>query len=254
MRKPLIGIGTDIFIEAGHRDRAFVYMTYVDSLRRAGAIPVLIPPQPENAAALVAELDGIVLAGGFDCDPSVYGEEPHPTVEPMDERRQQNDMSLAKLARERNLPTLGICLGMQMMNVAAGGSLVQDINSEIETEILHESSPSARLRHDVTVEPGTKLAKVIAARDLNVNSSHHQSVKNVGRGLNVTAKAPDGVIEGLEDPNHPFYVGVQWHPEDMPGEASASAIFGAFVEAARRYAAGKESSRELSPAGVTRSE
>jgi putative glutamine amidotransferase len=254
MRKPLIGIGTDIFIEAGHRDRAFVYTTYVDSLRRAGAIPVLIPPQPENAADVVGELDGIVLAGGYDCDPSVYGEEAHPTVEPMDERRQQNDMSLAKLARERNIPTLGICLGMQMMNVAAGGTLVQDINSEIETEILHESSPSARLRHDISVEAGTKLARVLPSRKLNVNSSHHQSVKKIGAGLSITAKAPDGVIEGLEDPNHPFYMGVQWHPEDMDGETSAAAIFGAFVEAARRYADAKQSAREVSPAGVTRSE
>ena len=254
MRKPLIGIGTDIFMEAGHRDRAFVYTTYVDSLRRAGAIPVLIPPQPENAADVVGELDGIVLAGGYDCDPGIYGEEPHPTVEPMDERRQQNDLSLARLAREHHIPTLGICLGMQMMNVAAGGTLVQDINSEIATDIVHESDPSARHRHDVNVEPGTKLAKVLPSRKLNVNSSHHQAVKNVGGGLSVTAKAPDGVIEGLEDPNHPFYVGVQWHPEDMPGESSAAAIFGAFVEAARRYAAAKQSAGELSPAGVTPSE
>jgi putative glutamine amidotransferase len=254
MRKPLIGIGTDIFIEAGHRDRAFVYTTYVDSLRRAGAIPVLIPPQPENAAEVVSELDGIVLAGGYDCDPAVYGEKPHPTVEPMDERRQQNDMSLAKLARERRIPTLGICLGLQMMNVAAGGTLVQDINSEIETEIVHESHPGARLRHDITLEPGTKLAKVLSSRKLNVNSSHHQAVKNVGSGLTVTAKAPDGVIEGLEDPNHPFYMGVQWHPEDMAGESSAAAIFGAFVDAARRYAAAKQPAGELSPAGVTPSE
>ena len=254
MRKPVIGIGTDVLVRDGERDRAFVYTTYIDSLRRAGAIPVLIPPQPENAAELVKELDGIVLAGGFDCDPGVYGETPHETVEVMDDRRQQNDMSLARLARERNIPTLGICLGLQMMNVAAGGSLVQDINSEMETEILHESDPAARVRHDVTVEPGTKLAAMLPARKLNVNSSHHQAVKNVGAGLHVTAKAPDGIIEGLEDPKHPFYVGVQWHPEDMPGENSAAAIFGAFVEAARRHAATKQSPGELSPAGVSRSE
>ena len=254
MRKPLIGIGTDIYVAPGERDRAFVYTTYTESLRRAGAIPVLIPPQPENAAEIVKELDGLVLAGGFDCDPAVYGDEPHPTTEAMDERRQQNDLTLARGAREHTIPTLGICLGVQVMNVAAGGTLVQDINSELQTEILHESDPSNRVRHDVSVEPGTKLAKILPARQFDVNSSHHQAIKDVGDGLRITAQAPDGIVEALEDPRHPFYVGVQWHPEDMNGESSASAIFGAFVEAARRYAAEKQRAGELSPAGVSPSE
>jgi len=254
MRKPVIGIGTDIYMRKGDRDRAFVYTTYIDSLRRAGAIPMLIPPQPENATELVRDLDGVLLAGGFDCDPGLYGEQAHPTVETMDDRRQQNDLSLAKLARERNIPTLGICLGLQVMNVAAGGTLVQDINSQLETDIVHESDPADRVRHDVTIEKGTRLSKILPARELNVNSSHHQAIKKPGDGLNVTATAPDGVIEGLEDPKHPFYVGVQWHPEDMAGEDSASAIFGAFVEAARRHAASKRRAEEVSPAGVSRSE
>src|SRR6266852_2421606 len=254
MRKPVIGIGSDIKVTPGKRDRAFVYTTYIDSLRRAGAIPVLIPPQPENAAEIVKDLDGILLAGGDDFDPAVYGEERHPTVEPMDERRQQNDLNLARLAREHNVPTLGICLGLQTMNVAAGGTLIQDINSQRKTDILHESDPADRARHDVTIESGTKLSKILPARQLDVNSSHHQAIKDVGEGLLVTAHAPDGIVEGLEDPRHPFYLGVQWHPEDMPGESSASAIFGAFVEAARRHVAEKQRTEELSPAGVSRSE
>ena len=254
MRKPLIGIGTDILVTPGERDRAFVYTTYTESLRRAGAIPVLIPPQPENAADLVNELDGVILAGGFDCHPAIYGDDAHPTTEPMDERRQENDLALARIAREHNIPTLGICLGVQVMNVAAGGTLVQDISSQLETEIVHESDPSQRVRHDVTIEPGTRLAGIVAARQLNVNSSHHQAIRDVGDGLRVTAQAPDGIIEGVEDPRHPFYVGVQWHPEDMAGEHAASAIFRAFVEAARRYAAEKQRVRELSPAGGSRSE
>lgn len=236
MKKPLIGIGSDLAVKAGERDRAFAYTTYVESLRRAGAIPVLIPPQPENAAGVIDSLDGLLLAGGDDCDPAVYGEEKHPSVEPMDPRRQSNDVSLAKLARERGIPTLGICLGVQVMNVAAGGTLIQDIASSIETEIDHASEPSDRHRHDVLVENGTRLAEIVGARELNVNSSHHQAIKNVGDGLRVTAHAPDGVIEGLEDPTHPFYVGVQWHPEDMPAEDSAKTLFGAFVGAARKYA------------------
>src|SRR5207247_486423 len=118
MTKPLIGIGSDVLREEGERDRAFVYTTYVDSLRRAGAVPVLIQPHPENAAELIDDLDGILLAGGDDCDPAAYDEAPHPSVESMDPRRQANDLTLARAARERGIPTLGICLGVQVMNVA----------------------------------------------------------------------------------------------------------------------------------------
>ncbi|HSP35348.1 MAG TPA: gamma-glutamyl-gamma-aminobutyrate hydrolase family protein [Thermoanaerobaculia bacterium] len=254
--KPLIGIGSDVQKSSGKRDEVFAYSTYIDALKRAGAIPVLIPPQPENAAGVVAGLDGVLLAGGQDCDPRVYGEDPHPSIEPMDRRRQDNDLSLAKAARERGIPTLGICLGMQVMNVASGGTLVQDIPSEVNTDINHVSDPDNRARHDVALEANTKLASIIGGgRTINVNSSHHQAVKDVARGFRVTAEAPDGIVEGLEDPAHPFYVGVQWHPEDMPGENSASAIFGAFVAAARKYAQEKrQSATDLSPASISGSE
>jgi len=251
MTKPLIGIGSDVLQKQGERDRAFVYTTYVDSLRRAGAIPVLIPPQPENAADVVDDLDGILLAGGDDFDPAVYGEPRHPTVEPMHPRRQENELSLARVARERGIPTLGICLGVQVMNVAAGGTLIQHIESDID----HASEPSDRHRHEVAIDGGTRLARIVGERELEVNSSHHQAIKEIGDGLRVTAHAPDGIVEGLEDPRHPFYVGVQWHPEDMSGEESASAIFGAFVEAARKHAEKKrKGATELSPAAALESE
>lgn len=254
MIKPIIGIGSDVMVTPGKRDRAFAYTTYVESLRKAGAVPVVIPPQPENALAIVESLDGIVLAGGYDCDPSVYGEEPHPSVAPMDPRRQDNDLSLARFARERGIPTLGICLGLQVMNVAAGGTLIQDIDSEMKTEVQHFSDPSARVRHDVTVNGRTKLAAIVGEGELNVNSSHHQAIKGVGEGLRVTAQAPDGIVEGLEDPQHPFYLGVQWHPEDMPGEASAATLFSALVEAARRHAAERRRKDDLSPGAHAGSE
>ena len=241
MSKPIIGIGSDVQSPSGERERAFVYLNYTEALRKAGAVPVIIPPQPENAADLIRELDGLVLAGGDDCDPAAYGAERHPTVDPvMDPRRQSNDLGLARTAREHAIPTLGICLGMQVMNVAAGGTLVQDINSEIKTEISHASEPEDRGRHDVIVENGTRLGEILRERELNVNSSHHQAIGKVGEGLRVTAHAPDGIIEGLEDPKHPFYVGVQWHPEDMVGEDSAAKLFGAFLEAAREYAERKK--------------
>lgn len=255
--KPLIGIGSDIFRKKGDRDRAFVFTTYTEALRRAGAIPVMVPPQPENAAEIVEELDGLLLAGGDDCDPAVYGEERHETVDPvMDPRRQSNDLSLATAARQAGIPTLGICLGVQVMNIAAGGTLIQDIDSHLDTDIDHASEPSDRNRHDVIVESGTKLASILGhEREFNVNSSHHQSIRNVGEGLRVTAHAPDGVVEGLEDPQHPFYVGVQWHPEDMTGEGSATSIFGAFVDAARKHAFQKQKrATELSPVASGKSE
>jgi putative glutamine amidotransferase len=250
MKKPLIGIGSDVLRTDGERDRAFVFTTYIESLKRAGAVPVIIPPQPENAADVLDEIDGLLLAGGDDCDPSEYGEEKHPSSELMDPRRQKNDVGLARLARERGVPTLGICLGLQVMNVAAGGALIQDIGSAVDTEIDHASEPSDRHRHEVHIDSSTKLGRILGARELNVNSSHHQAVGRVAEGLQITAKAPDGVVEGLEDASHPFYVGVQWHPEDMPGEPSATAIFGAFVEAARNHAREKE----MSPVGAAHSE
>jgi putative glutamine amidotransferase len=254
LSKPIIGIGADVQKVEGERDRAFAYLTYVEALRRAGAIPVLIPPQPENADAIVDIVDGILLAGGEDCDPALYGEERHDTVEPGDPRRQSNDVTLARVARERGIPTLGICLGMQVINIAAGGTLVQDIPSQIDTDIQHVSLPEDRARHDVLLEGGTKLAEILPPGEYNVNSSHHQSVRRLGEGLRVTALAPDGVVEGLEDPRHPFYLGVQWHPEDMGGEDSAERLLGAFVAAARRFAAMKRQATDLSPAGSERSE
>lgn len=241
--KPVIGIGSDIYVNSGERDRAFAYTTYVESIRRAGAVPLVIPPQPENAAELVEQLDGILLAGGEDCDPAVYGESAHPSVEPMDPRRQANDLSLAKLARERGLPTLGICLGAQVMNVAAGGTLIQDIDSQLETDIRHASVPEDRARHDVAIESDTKLAAIVGERAINVNSSHHQAIGKIGEGLRTAAHAPDGVVEGVEDPEHPFYVGVQWHPEDMQGDRTAAKLFGAFVDAARERAGRRNGSQ-----------
>ena len=250
MTKPIIGIGSDVHSPEGERHRAFAYLTYVEALKAAGAVPVLIPPQPENAADVLDRIDGLVLAGGYDCDPAVYGAQPHPTVEPMDRRRQDNDLALARLARERGVPTLGICLGLQVMNVAAGGSLIQDIDAQVGTDIRHESEPENRVRHDVIVERTTKLAAILAQHELTVNSSHHQAVDHVGEGLRVTAYAPDGVVEGIEDAAHPFYVGVQWHPEDMTGEDPAAALFQALVAAARARAEQRRSATELSPAAA----
>ncbi|HKO00937.1 MAG TPA: gamma-glutamyl-gamma-aminobutyrate hydrolase family protein, partial [Thermoanaerobaculia bacterium] len=132
---------------------------------------------------------------------------------------------------------------------------IQDIASAIETNIDHVSEPSDRHRHEVLIEDGTNLAKIVRERELNVNSSHHQAIGRVADGLRITAHAPDGIVEGLEDPAHPFYVGVQWHPEDMSGEESASTLFGAFIEAARKRAGARRAPvAEMSPAAAGKSE
>lgn len=237
VRKPLIGIGADVVIEEGTTDRAAGFLTYVDALRGAGATPLIIPPDARYAVDVIDVLDGIVLAGGNDCDPAAYGQQCHPTVRPMDERRQSHDLALAKLARAHGVPALGICLGMQMMNIAAGGTLIQDLPSQKPSEVRHATEGETRTRHDVRIVEGTRLAWLLAAREMNVNSSHHQAVAEVGSGLRVAARALDDVIEAIEDPQHPFYLGLQWHPEDMKGESSADVVFDAFVAAAREHAA-----------------
>src|SRR5436305_12081314 len=143
MTKPLIGIGSDVYVHAGERDRAFVYTTYVDSLRRAGAIPVLIPPQPENAAGVVAELDGLLLAGGDDCDPAAYGEPRHPTVEPMDSRRQEYELSLFRVSRECRIFTLCIRLACSSLSVALRFWYAEHIGSDLH----HSTGRADRYRH-----------------------------------------------------------------------------------------------------------
>ena len=253
--KPLIGIGSDLTQRGkGERVRAFAYATYTESVRRAGGMPVVISPQEENAEELLAQLDGLLLTGGDDCDPRAYGEQPLPSIEPMDPDRQANDLALARAARKNGVPTLGVCLGLQVMNVAAGGNLIQDIDSQYETEINHVSPSSNRARHLVDVLAGTGLATILTPGQLDVNSSHHQAVKDVGAGLRATARARDGIVEGLEDPSHPFYLGVQWHPEDMKGEKSASTLFEAFIEAAKARARRRAKATKLSPAGAGRAE
>lgn len=254
MIRPVIGIASDIASKSGRSDSAFAPLTYVEALRASGAIAVILPPQPENAASLLEGLDGLLLAGGADCDPAVYGEARHATVKPMDPRRQSNDLSLAALAREQGVPALGICLGLQMMNVSAGGTLIQDIDSHLQTDIRHSSELEVRRRHAVAVHPETHLSSILGARELEVNSSHHQAVGRLGKGFRVTAHAPDGIVEGIEDPDHPFYLGVQWHPEDMRGEPAGDALFLAFVAAARKRAELKKQATEMSPAVAGRSE
>jgi len=220
-RAPLIGIAS------------LTGENYVQAVRESGGIPVVLPNTGGNEARIpeyLDLLDGLLLPGGADIPPSEYGEEPHESVEELDRDRFEFERILVREWIERtDKPLLGICLGSQWINVAAGGSLVQDIPTEVKTN--HRDT-----NHPVALEPGSRLAGILGATELEVNSFHHQAADRIGRGLRAVATAPDGVVEATEttDPGR-FLIGVQWHPEKMMPEDEAQAkLLRAFVEAAAR--------------------
>ncbi|MFA6954756.1 MAG: gamma-glutamyl-gamma-aminobutyrate hydrolase family protein [Thermoanaerobaculia bacterium] len=235
--KPLIGIGCDIEPSAHGegRELMYAYGTYLEAIETAGAIPLILPPIDGSIESTLPLLDGVILAGGDDLDPRSYGEADTSCRGILDSRRERHDLALARAARERGVPTLGICLGVQLINVAGGGSLVQDIGLAVPGALKHTGTTGKRERHGVAIEPGSRLASVLGVTAVDVNSGHHQSVKLPGPGLSVVARAADGVVEAVEDPSLPFYVGVQWHPEEMLAEESAQRLFGALVDAAKAF-------------------
>jgi putative glutamine amidotransferase len=200
-------------------ERVKLHTNYIRSLEAAGLIPVIVPPlaSPEAAAAILAPCAGLLLTGGEDVDPARYSEAAHPTTGIPHPMRDQTEISLFEAARAKKLPVLAICRGIQLANVALGGSLVQDIPSQRPTPIAHDQPQDAGIRtHPVSVTAGSKLAAALGATELDVNSYHHQSVNQVASGLTVTATAPDGIIEGVESTDPAWWmVAVQWHPEDL---------------------------------------
>jgi putative glutamine amidotransferase len=191
--------------------------------------------------SIYERLDGLLLPGGVDVDPAIYGQEPHPELGKVDDALDEAELVLTRWALEDQLPLLGICRGIQLMNVAAGGTLYQDLRAQFPGAQCHRFVPSQYGRdhrgHLVHIEPGSHLARALGL-SVPVNSRHHQAVKDVAPGFVVTARAPDGVIEGLElegleHPGAPFAVGVQWHPENLAAQdAQMLALFQAFVQAA----------------------
>jgi putative glutamine amidotransferase len=213
---------------------------YVASLERAGAEVRELTPAQDVLPAALDDCDGVLLTGGADVDPIEYGDTTrHPAVELVPER-DAYELRLARLALARDLPLLAICRGAQVLNVAAGGTLIQDIPSEHPTTLAHTiTEPKNAIAHDVTVVPDTCLALLVAGPRphggrLAVNSRHHQSVKDTAPGFIVSATAPDGIIEAIERPGAQFCVGVQWHPENFWQTGEFGGLFAGLIEAARR--------------------
>ncbi len=214
---------------------------YIASLEAAGAVVRTLDPEKDVLPAALAGCDGVLLTGGADVDPSEYGEtDRHPTLWLAPER-DAYELALTRAALERDMPLLAICRGAQVLNVAAGGSLVQDIPSERHTSIQHSiEQPKDSLAHGVNVTPGTCLAVLLhdqrgGRAQFDVNSRHHQSVKDTAPGFVVSATAPDGIVEAIEKPDARFCLGVQWHPENFWRDGRFAALFTGLIEAAARY-------------------
>ena len=208
---------------------------YVESVRLAQGEPVLLAP---DAIAGLDTVDALLLTGGLDVDPSLYGEAPHATTA-VDRERDRFEIPLARAAIERDMPILAICRGVQVLNVAAGGSLVQDIPSSVTSDLDHSiTKPKDHVAHGVAILPGTRLATSLGfSAPLDtcpVNSRHHQAVSRVAPAFIVSAVSPDGVIEAIERPASTFCLGVQWHPENFWRTGEFAPLFEEFVDAAER--------------------
>jgi len=209
-------------------------LDYDAAVRRAGATPRPLALD-ESPAEVLHGVDGLLLTGGDDVDPGLYGESPHRTFDVAEPGRDAFEIDLVRRALDGNLPVLAICRGLQILNVALGGTLIQDIPSEPGGLLPHDADgPPTTLAHTVTVTPGSCLAALVGPDETRaVNSRHHQAVRALGHGLVATATSPDGVIEAAEVPAACFCVGVQWHPENFHRTGEFDALFDGFVEACR---------------------
>ena len=221
--------------ELGGMMRVRLNEAYVDAVREAGLTPLVVPPMPADELTAIADaVAGIVLTGGEDVAPSHYGANPAAETTSVHARRDECELGLARLAHERRIPTLAICRGIQLVNVAFGGTLVQDIPSERPSQIKHDLSEQRTARvHDVRIDPDSRLGAIIGAESIQVNSSHHQAIGKVADRLRVSARAPDGIIEGAEWIADDWWMlAVQWHPEELTrdGKPWDRALFRAFAE------------------------
>jgi putative glutamine amidotransferase len=232
MGPPLIGVTTS----GRHTDgRYSIPAEYVEAVRRAGGVPVLLAPGESAVAALVARLDGVVLSGGGDIAPELYGAAPHPSLERIDPERDTLEIALVHALLAERVPTLSICRGCQVVNVALGGTLHQHLPDVVGEALSHKAPEGVeRPRHEVAVDRDSRLAAVMGSERPYPVSSHHQAPDRVPPALRIVARADDGTIEALEAPDHPWFLAVQWHPELSAAEdASQQRLFDGLVAAAR---------------------
>jgi putative glutamine amidotransferase len=242
--RPLIGVSTsEVRVQASARplpegdppQRELVLgMVYAAAVQRAGGIPVVLPPiPPADVPALLNRLQGICLSGGPDLDPASYDARADAELGPVEPELDAFELKLARAADAAGLPVLGICRGCQVLNVARGGTLHQHLPAVTDGLMHHRQTEPGRVTtHTVDVERGSRLAEIVGAGELEVNSFHHQATDRLGERLRAVAWSPDGVVEGIEDPDAPFYLGVQWHAEGLVERPEHEALFAALVDAA----------------------
>lgn len=235
---PIIGLTTARTLGS----RGYPYITvvdaYVQALIRAGASPLLIPLgiPDQNIGDVVSRLDGLLFTGGGDIHPSRYNSSPHPQVRSVSEDRDQIEIQLVRQVIERGLPFFGICRGLQVINIALGGTIYEDLQTQYPDSLQHDNEigqPRDYLAHGISLDEGSCLNKILGLTSYRVNSLHHQGIRDLAQGLSASAKASDGVIEGIELNDHPFGIAVQWHPEWMQDHLSMRTLFQFFVDVAR---------------------
>lgn len=241
--KPIIGVTPDFNAgdrkEWGGREPTyFLRARYIRAVEELGGIPLVLPLHADRATRrqLLQQLDGLLLTGsGPDLPPSLYGERQRYPFSTVSERRMSFELDIVRLAKQADLPLLGICGGMQAMNVACGGSLIQDIPAQISKPLQHrQQTPATNLSHTIRVAPGSLLRRIVRSVSMRVNSSHHQSVNVVAPSLIASAQASDGIVEAIESPTQRFFLGIQWHPEFLFDRYPLHRrLFEAFLRAAR---------------------
>jgi len=231
MAYPIIGITASVDTKEGwYRQRS----NYVSAIEQCGGLPVILPPSAKRAEVIMTRLNGLLLAGGGDLDPLHFNEDPQYKLHYDHPLRDRFELLLIKAALAQGRPILGICRGIQVLNVALGGTLYQEIHEQVEGVMIHQH-PRGEPTHEVKIEQGSLLARLSGKTKLRVNSFHHQAVQTLATGLIVSARANDGIIEAIEDPRHHFVLGVQWHPERIWKEENAAhALFAGLIEAAQR--------------------
>ncbi len=230
MTQPVIGITT---YGRDPNNRYTLPAAYVAAVVRAGGLPLLIPPGTEHAERYLDLVDGLILSGGGDIDPVHYQGAQHETIYNVDAERDRLELALARELVHRSLPTLGVCRGAQIINVALGGTLIEHLPATVGEGVLHRKPPREPTPHAVEVKAGSRLAAIVGTEPLHPLSWHHQAIRVAATGLDIVALAPDGTIEAIELPEHPWLIAVQWHPElTAHQDPSQQRLFNALVAAA----------------------